>query len=201
MVCTYDGSLPWRYLPPKKGREKTSGKWWGPLGMVPLIINPIYTLYSGYLYVFIGMWIGGYGDYGDKVIFHMKDRQRLKSWSYLLDTTSLCSLFIHGWNQLTSLSFWSKSKFAVWGFGMDWKDASIHFVKISRSTGWILDIPHLGLSPKNSGGKNRSKEKLMACKQHNLRPLSCQQIFRCCLLSWDFEKEWKYTLYVPIWLY
>ena len=26
----------------------------GTLGMVPLIINPIYTLYSGYLDVFIG---------------------------------------------------------------------------------------------------------------------------------------------------
>ena len=26
----------------------------GTLGMVPLIINPIYTLYSGFLYVFIG---------------------------------------------------------------------------------------------------------------------------------------------------
>ena len=29
----------------------------GTLGMVPLIINPVYTLYSGYLDVFIGAQI------------------------------------------------------------------------------------------------------------------------------------------------
>ena len=45
-----------------------------------------------------------------------------------------------------------------------------------------------------------AEEKLMACKQHNLRSLSCQQIlkllkiFRCCQ-ELDFEKEFIYNLY------
>ena len=36
-------------LPTCLGNLESWGKWWGPLGMVPLIINPIYTLYNGYL--------------------------------------------------------------------------------------------------------------------------------------------------------
>ena len=34
--------------------NKTHGENGGTLGMVPLIINPIYTLYSGYLLGFMG---------------------------------------------------------------------------------------------------------------------------------------------------
>ena len=33
------------------------GKWWGPLGMVTIIINPIYTLYSEYC-VYQAPWVG-----------------------------------------------------------------------------------------------------------------------------------------------
>ena len=61
-------------------------------------------------------------------------------------------------------------------------------------------LSHLGLKSPKIPANRRSKEKLMACKQHNLRSLSCQQIlkllkiFRCCQ-ELDFEQKFIYNLY------
>ena len=54
MIFSSHGSLESEKKSPFSNKSKDHREIGGTLGMVPLIINPIYTLYTGYLMVFIG---------------------------------------------------------------------------------------------------------------------------------------------------